>query len=108
MLKKYVDAGAKGFGEHKPGVQIDDPRNMTIYAACGELKLPLLFHLDERAQHRRPRSARLGKGAQGESPHAVHRPRAGLVGVDLGRGDAGRSGPLSRWPGRARRSDRPR
>jgi uncharacterized protein len=47
MLKKYVDAGAKGFGEHKPGVKIDDPRNMTIYAACGELKLPVLFHLDE-------------------------------------------------------------
>jgi predicted TIM-barrel fold metal-dependent hydrolase len=47
MLKRYVDRGAKGFGEHKPGVKVDDPRNMTIYAACGELKLPLLFHLDE-------------------------------------------------------------
>ena len=46
MLKKYVDQGAKGFGEHKPGVKIDDPRNMTIYAACGELNLPVLFHLD--------------------------------------------------------------
>ncbi len=47
MLKKYVDRGAKGFGEHKPGVRIDDPRNLTIYAACGELGLPILFHLDE-------------------------------------------------------------
>lgn len=47
MLKNYVDQGAKGFGEHKPGVRFDDPRNMTIYAACGELKLPLLFHIDE-------------------------------------------------------------
>lgn len=46
MLKKYVDAGAKGFGEHKPGVPIDDPRSMEIYAACSELKLPLLFHID--------------------------------------------------------------
>ena len=46
MLKRYVDAGAKGFGEHKPGVAIDDPRNMTLYAACAELGLPLLFHLD--------------------------------------------------------------
>lgn len=46
MLSRYVDAGAKGFGEHKPGVAIDDPRNMAIYAACAELKLPLLFHLD--------------------------------------------------------------
>jgi hypothetical protein len=47
MLRKYVDAGAKGFGEHKPGVQVDDPRNMTIYAACGELNLAVLFHLDQ-------------------------------------------------------------
>jgi hypothetical protein len=46
MLREYVDQGAKGFGEHKPGVKFDDPRNMTIYAACGELKLPILFHLD--------------------------------------------------------------
>ena len=46
MLKRYVDAGAKGFGEHKPGVAIDDPKNMALYAACAELKLPLLFHLD--------------------------------------------------------------
>jgi predicted TIM-barrel fold metal-dependent hydrolase len=46
MLKRWVDQGAKGFGEHKPGVTIDDPRNMALYAACGELKLPLLFHID--------------------------------------------------------------
>lgn len=46
MLKKYVDAGAKGFGEHKPGIAVDDPRSMEIYAACSELKLPLLFHID--------------------------------------------------------------
>jgi uncharacterized protein len=46
MLARYVEAGAKGFGEHKPGVRIDDPRNMTIYAACGELELPILFHID--------------------------------------------------------------
>jgi predicted TIM-barrel fold metal-dependent hydrolase len=46
MLKEYVERGAKGFGEHKPGVRFDDPRNMTIYAACGELGLSVLFHLD--------------------------------------------------------------
>jgi uncharacterized protein len=46
MLKKYVDSGAKGFGEHKPGVAFDDKRSMVIYAACAELKLPLLFHID--------------------------------------------------------------
>lgn len=46
MLRRYVDQGAKGFGEHKPGVAIADRRNMAIYEACGELKLPVLFHLD--------------------------------------------------------------
>jgi predicted TIM-barrel fold metal-dependent hydrolase len=46
MLRRYVDAGAKGFGEHKPGVKINDPRNQALYAACGELELPVLFHLD--------------------------------------------------------------
>ncbi|HVX62339.1 MAG TPA: amidohydrolase family protein [Pirellulales bacterium] len=46
MLAKYVEAGAKGFGEHKPGVRIDDPRNLVLYQACAEAKLPVLFHLD--------------------------------------------------------------
>jgi predicted TIM-barrel fold metal-dependent hydrolase len=47
MLQRWVDQGAKGFGEHKTGVRIDDPRNLALYAACGELQLPVLFHLDE-------------------------------------------------------------
>ncbi len=46
MLTTYVEAGARGFGEHKPGVAIDDPRNLELYAACQTLRLPLLFHLD--------------------------------------------------------------
>jgi predicted TIM-barrel fold metal-dependent hydrolase len=47
MLKRWIDQGAKGFGEHKPGVPIDDPRSMRLYAACGRLGLPVLFHLDQ-------------------------------------------------------------
>ncbi|MFA6239571.1 MAG: amidohydrolase family protein, partial [Candidatus Hydrogenedentales bacterium] len=46
MLQKYVDAGAKGFGEHKCGTPMDEPRSLEIYAACSELKLPILFHMD--------------------------------------------------------------
>jgi len=46
MLQRYIEAGAKGFGEHKPGIPMDDPRNMAIFAACGEVGLPVLFHLD--------------------------------------------------------------
>lgn len=46
MLRRYQDGGAKGFGEHKPGMAVDDSRNMAIFEACGEVGLPLLFHLD--------------------------------------------------------------
>jgi predicted TIM-barrel fold metal-dependent hydrolase len=61
MLAKYVDAGAKGFGEHKPGVAFDDPRNMQLYAACAELKLPLLFHIDNQRNLDKPGLPRLAK-----------------------------------------------
>lgn len=46
MLQQYVDAGARGFGEHKTGVTIDDPRNLLLYEVCGELGLPVLYHSD--------------------------------------------------------------
>jgi hypothetical protein len=68
LLKKYVDRGAKGFGEHKPGVKIDDPRNMIIYAACGELELPLLFHLDEQRNMDAPGLPGLERALK-ENPH---------------------------------------
>ncbi|MDZ4861300.1 MAG: amidohydrolase family protein [Candidatus Hydrogenedentes bacterium] len=45
-LQRYIDAGVKGYGEHKCGVNIDDPRNIEVFAAAAELKLPILFHLD--------------------------------------------------------------
>ncbi|WP_435020135.1 amidohydrolase family protein [Tundrisphaera sp. TA3] len=47
MLKEYVDQGAKGLGEHKAGLPIDEPRMMAIYEACDDLKLPVLFHMDD-------------------------------------------------------------
>jgi len=46
ILKRWIDLGAKGLGEHKTGVKIDDPRNMLLYEVCGELKLPILYHSD--------------------------------------------------------------
>ena len=46
MLRAFVEAGVKGFGEHKVGLPIDDARNMRLYEACAELQLPVLFHLD--------------------------------------------------------------
>jgi len=46
ILKRYRDAGAKGFGEHKWGGAMDDARNISMFKACAELKLPVLFHMD--------------------------------------------------------------
>ncbi len=54
MLQKYKDAGCRGFGEHKPGVPMDDPRNIAIFKACAEVKLPLLFHLDNQRNTDKP------------------------------------------------------
>jgi len=54
MLRRYKQAGAKGFGEHKPGVPVDDPRNMRLYEACAEVGLPVLFHLDSQRNTDRP------------------------------------------------------
>jgi uncharacterized protein len=46
VIQSYVDQGAKGFGEHKVGLDFDDPLMMQIYAACQEVGIPLLFHMD--------------------------------------------------------------
>jgi len=46
MLKRYVDAGAKGLGEHKCAGPIDSPGNLDVFRAAGELGLPILFHMD--------------------------------------------------------------
>ena len=46
LLKEYIDKGARGFGEHKTGVAMDDSRNMVLYESLNEVRLPCLFHLD--------------------------------------------------------------
>ena len=47
ILKRYKDAGARGFGEHKVGLPFDHPQMMQLYEACDSLELPILFHLDD-------------------------------------------------------------
>lgn len=54
MLRRYIDAGARGFGEHKPRLPIDDPLCMRLYEACSEVQLPVLFHLDNQANMDKP------------------------------------------------------
>ena len=45
QLTAYKDLGAKGFGEHKVAVPINDPRNLELYASCGECDLPEFFFM---------------------------------------------------------------
>ncbi len=47
IIQSYVDKGAKGFGEHKVGLNFDDPLMMRIYEACQTVGIPLLFHMDK-------------------------------------------------------------
>ena len=54
MLQRYRDAGARGFGEHKALLSIDDPLNMKLYEACSQVGLPVLFHLDNKANMDKP------------------------------------------------------
>lgn len=61
MLKRYIDAGAKGFGEHKVRLPIDDALSMRLYEACAEVKLPLLFHLDNQSNMDKPGLPGLGR-----------------------------------------------
>jgi uncharacterized protein len=68
-LKRYVDAGAVGFGEHKCGTAIDDPRNLEVFRAASELKLPVLFHMDNQRNTDRPGLPGLEKALQ-EAPDA--------------------------------------
>lgn len=42
----FQSRGARGFGEHKCGLAMDDPRSLALYRRCGELGLPVLFHMD--------------------------------------------------------------
>lgn len=76
MLKRYIDAGAKGFGEHKPGVKIDSLQNLALFAACAEAKLPVLFHLDNERNADVPGLPGLAKalGATPDLPFIAHGP----------------------------------
>jgi len=68
-LKRYVDAGAVGFGEHKCGTAIDDPRNLEVFRAVSDLELPVLFHMDNQRNTDRPGLPGLEKALQ-EAPGA--------------------------------------
>lgn len=48
VLAQLKKLGVIGLGEFKTrGLHIDDPKCMAIYAACAEVGLPVLFHIDD-------------------------------------------------------------
>ena len=49
VLDEHIDRGARGFGELKAGVEIDDEGAMDLYELCAERDLPVLYHTDELA-----------------------------------------------------------
>ncbi|SDQ59716.1 amidohydrolase family protein [Natronobacterium texcoconense] len=49
LLEGYIDRGARGFGELKVGMPIDDERLGPIYERCAEYELPILFHTDRQS-----------------------------------------------------------
>ncbi|MFH1965806.1 MAG: amidohydrolase family protein [Acidobacteriota bacterium] len=69
-LKQYQDQGAVGVGEHKCGVPIDDPGNLEVFAAAGDLELPFLFHIDSERNTDKPGLPGLEKALQ-VAPNAV-------------------------------------
>jgi predicted TIM-barrel fold metal-dependent hydrolase len=46
VVQRWVDEGAKGFGEHKVGLDFDDPLMFRVYEALEAVGIPLLFHMD--------------------------------------------------------------
>lgn len=70
LLKRYRDAGCRGFGEHKPGVAIDDPRNVELFRACADVGFPVLFHLDNNRNWDQPGLPGLAKVLE-EIPNGV-------------------------------------
>jgi predicted TIM-barrel fold metal-dependent hydrolase len=47
-IRRYREAGARGYGEHKLRLPCDLPEAMAVYRLCGELGLPVLLHFEYR------------------------------------------------------------
>jgi predicted TIM-barrel fold metal-dependent hydrolase len=48
ILKEYKDLGCKGVGEITANLYIDDPMVVNLFRQCGDMEMPVLFHLVDR------------------------------------------------------------
>ncbi|HQK93038.1 MAG TPA: amidohydrolase family protein [Armatimonadota bacterium] len=46
QIERFVELGCRGYGEHKIRLCIDNPDSVRVFQACGEMGLPVLFHMD--------------------------------------------------------------
>lgn len=94
IIEQYVDRGARGFGEIKCNLPIDDERMQIIYELCGEFELPMLFHVDGKSMMDEPGLPGLERMLQRypESDFIMHSHgwwshiSAGVTAEDLSRG----------------------
>lgn len=49
LLERYVERGARGFGELKAGLPVDDARHERLYELCADHDLPVVLHFDDKA-----------------------------------------------------------
>ncbi len=49
-IKRYVEMGCRGFGEHTSKLPIDHELNHNLYRICGRIEIPILIHLGFRDQ----------------------------------------------------------
>lgn len=47
VLERYIDRGARGFGELKCDLPIDHERMQLLYELCDEHGLPIVMHIDD-------------------------------------------------------------
>lgn len=45
-LTEYRGRGCVAYGEAMTGLAIDDPRLQIVYGVCGELGMPIIYHID--------------------------------------------------------------
>lgn len=47
LIEDYISKGARGYGEHKVRLPINHEISQEIYEICGNLKIPILMHVDD-------------------------------------------------------------
>lgn len=51
LMEEYKSRGCRGIGEVVAKLEFDDPRCLNLYRQAGKLGLPVLFHLEDRAEN---------------------------------------------------------